>query len=305
MKVLITGSASRLAAALLPKLAADARVKHLIGVDRREPAFRDARYTQVLLDTRSNEIAAVLKDVDAVVHLATSASLRLAERRAINVAGTQNVARSAMAQGVRQFIFLSTAAVYELPPRTRVIDESHPRRAWPGLGYAEDCMEIEVWLDGWEREQSALSVIRLRPHLVVGPHAPSLLRMALAAPVYIPLTDRPRLQCVHEDDVVQAIMSALYHETGGAFNLACADSATLEELKRMRHRWLLPLAFPLARTALRLAAHAGSDVSPAWLEALRYNIVLNTTRARKELHWRPRHDSIAACLDGATVKKNG
>jgi len=59
VRVLVTGSASRLAAVLLPRLAADERVKQIIGVDRRETTFRDPRYTQVLLDTRSAELAAV------------------------------------------------------------------------------------------------------------------------------------------------------------------------------------------------------------------------------------------------------
>lgn len=295
MKVLVTGSASRLATVLLPRLAADERVRQIIGVDRREAEFRDPRYTQVLLDTRSPNLAPVLKHVDAVIHLALASNDP--ERRAINLIGTQNVARLALAQGARRFVWLSSAAVYELPPRARVMNESHPRRAWPGIGYAEDCVETEAWLDTFEHDPANFTVIRLRPHLIVGPHLPRFVRASLTAPFYIPFTDRPRLQCVHEDDVAQALVVALYQDARGAFNLACADSATFEEIKRMQHRLLLPLAFPLARSLTRLGARLGSGIEPAWIEALRYNLVLDTSRARKQLNWRPRHDTIAACLD--------
>ncbi len=302
MRVLVTGSASRLAAALLPRLAADERIKHIIGVDQHESRFSDPRYTQVLLDLRSPELAPVLKGVDAVVHLAVRASGP--ERRAVNVEGAQNLAQFARAQGARRFIFLSSAAVYELPPRARAMTESHPRRAWRGIGYAEDCTEIEEWLDRFN-DDAAFAVVRLRPHLIVGARMRPFLRALVAAPIQIPLTDRPRLQCVHEDDVVEAIVAALYQDVRGAFNLACADAATLEEIKRMQHRLSLPLAFPLARALLRLAARLGAGTDPAWIEALRYNLVLDTTRARKQLGWRPRYDSVAACIGAGKSKANG
>lgn len=304
MRVLVTGSASRLGHVLLPRLSADDRIKQIIGVDLRDTAFRDPRYTQVLLDTRSAELATVLKGADAVVHLATVARPRgagperrdRATMRAINVVGTQNVAQLAYAQGVRRLVFVSSAALYELPPRARVISESHPRRAWPGIGYADDCFEVEAWLDEFDQDRANFTVVRLRPHFIVGRN--TFVRGIIAAPFYIPLTDRPRLQCVHEDDVVQAIIAALYQDVRGAFNLACADSATLEEIKRMQHRLLVPLAFPLARGLLRLAARVGGSTDPAWIEALRYNLILDTARARKQLRWRPRYDSVMACIAG-------
>lgn len=302
MKVLVTGSASRLAAALLPRLAADERIRHIIGVDERESTFHDPRYTQVLLDIRSLELAPVLRGVDAVVHLAISE--RGPERRAANVQGAQNAAQLAHAQGARRFVFVSSAAVYELPPRSRAMTESHPRRAWPGIGYAEDCTEIEEWLDRFN-DDAGFAVVRLRPHFIVGPRTRRFVRALIAAPINIPLTDRPRLQCVHEDDVAEAIVAALYQDARGAFNLACADAATLEEIKRMQRRLLLPLAFPLARALLRLAARSGAGTDAAWIEALRYNLVLDTTRARKQLGWRPRYDSVAACIGATKAKMNG
>ena len=313
LRVLVTGSASRLAATLLPQLAADDRIEQIIGVDLRTTAFRDPRYTQVLLDTRSAELVTVLKGTDAVVHLAMVAHPQGTQpeprdrgtMHTINVVGTQNVAQLAHAQGVRRFVFVSSPAVYELPPRARVISESHPRQAWPGIGYADDCVEVEAWLDDFDQDRANFTVVRLRPHFIIGRNTRPFVRGIIAAPFYIPLTDRPRLQCVHEDDVAQAIIAALYQDARGAFNLACADSATLEEIKRMQHRLLVPLAFPLARGLLRLATRVGVNAEPAWIEALRYNLILDTTRARKQLRWRPRYDSVMACIGAGKAGPGG
>ncbi len=73
----------------------------------------------------------------------------------------------------------------------------------------------------------------------------------------------------------------------------------------MQRRLLLPLALPLARALMRAARRFGAGTDPAWIEALRYNLVLDTTRARKQLGWRPRYDSVAACIGAMKAKANG
>jgi len=309
VKILVTGSASALAAAVLPALAADARITHIIGIDRGETAFRHTRFTQVLLDLRSPLLARVLSDVDAVVHLAFAAMNRGAidrgTMRDMNVGGTQNVVQLAAQQRVARVIILSSAGIYELPARERVISETHPRQALPGFAYAEDKVAIEHWLDGFEPSAPRTTVVRLRPHVIVGPNASRDRRGLMRLPVYVRLTDPPpRVQCVHEDDVARAIVAAIFKDVKGAFNLACADALPLREIQRLRHALALPLPFPLARAVLRLAWRSGVGADPAWVEALRYHLVLDTNRARNRLGWRPAYDSVRKCL-GPQVKKDG
>lgn len=301
MKVLVTGASARLARALLPRLAAQPEVEQILGVDRRAPVFRDPRYTHVLLDVRSAQLARLMAGIDAVVHLAfvvMHGDLG-AERhdraliRELNLAGGQNVFRSAAAARVPAVVLVSSAAVYELPARERPIPEAHPRKPLPGFAYAEDKIALEDWLDGFERGHGEMRIVRLRPHAILGPHAQPYLRLLARLPFYVRLSDpAPRLQLVHEADVVSAILAALARDVNGAFNLATADAATLREMKPFG----VPLPFPLARALVRLAWRLGRGTEPAWFEGLRHELVLDTSRARRRLGWRPRYDTVAACI---------
>lgn len=307
MKVLVTGAGSKLAAVVLPHLAGDERVAHIVGLDRAETAFRHPRFTQVLLDIRSPLVARVLTDVDAVIHLAVTPmrhgggpeGVDRALMHNLNVGGTQNLAQLAAERRVARFILVSSAAVYELPARERIITEAHPRRALPGFAYAEDLIAVENLLDTLEPQYPRLAIVRLRPHVIVGPsHARALMRL----PVYVRVTEPPpRVQCVHEDDLARAVVAALFKDAKGAFNLACADALPLREMQRLRHHVAIPLPFPLARALLRLAWRLGASNDPAWVEALRHHLVLDTSRARNRLGWRPAYDSVRKCLSPGTA----
>ncbi len=304
MRIVVTGTRSNLARALLPLLVADERFTEIIGIDRREAAFQHKRFTQVLLDTRSPQIGRVMAGANAVVHLASTEPGDSTEerqnhtlRRDINVSGGQNVFRCAAQQRVGSVVHLSSAAVYALPARRRPIDEQQPRKALPGFGLAEDQVALEDWLDAFEQEHPAVRVVRLRPHLIVGAQGPPAVRRLLRAPFSPRLSGRPpRLQCVHAADLAHAVLQGLLKDVAGAFNLACANAATLREMQRMVGGGAVPLPFPLAYRLLHLAARFGKGIEPSWAEALRHEIVLDTNRARRLLGWKPRYDSVQSCL---------
>lgn len=306
MKLLVTASASPLATALLPTLAADERIEQIIGLDERETDFAGDRFTQVLLDSRSPQVTRLVAGMDAVLHLGTAATLdiRRVERRDrgligdFSVHGAQNLFRCAVEQGVRCLVHVSTAAVYALPARQRPITEQHARAPLPGFAWAENQVALENWLDALAGEMAATRLVRLRPHLIVGRRASPRIRRLLGAPFSIRLAGRaPRLQCVHVDDLARAILQALFRrDAEGAFNLACSNAVTLQDMQRVRGRGLLPLPFPVVYQMLRLTSRLGLGQAPTWMETLRHEIVLDTTRARRRLGWKPQYDTVEACL---------
>lgn len=304
MKVIVTGSACRLARTLLPILAADERIEQIIGIDGATSDFEHARFTQVLLDTRSPQIARVMAGMDAVVHLATAAASgagkeredRVALRDA-NVNGGQNVFRCAAQQGVSCIVHLSSAAVYALPARRHPVDETHPRAALPGFAWAEDQVALEEWLDPFAQAHPGVRLVRLRPHFVVGAHGSALVRRLLRALFSVRLAGAaPRLQCVHAVDVAHAIQQALFSDARGAFNLACANAATLRDMQRFAGGGALPLPFPLIYRLLQLLWRLGFGSRPTWLEGLRHELVLDTRHTRRALGWKPQYDSVQACV---------
>jgi UDP-glucose 4-epimerase len=297
MRVAVTGSASCLARVLLPRLCDDPRVTEVVGIDLRAPRLRHPRLTPVTLDVRAPALGDVLGGIDALVHLAfvvmqADLGRRRNDRalmRDINVGGSINVFNRAAAAGVRRIVHLSSAAVYRLDG-TVPMTESHPRAALAGFHYGADKAAVEDWLDGFERDQQRIGVVRLRPHAILGPQAQPFLRALLRLPFY-PALPAPLTQCVHEDDVAAAILLALFGDARGAFNLACGEARPYHELLRARHRVAVPLPWGAVQRLFTLGWRwFGWGTHPGWLAGLRRSVVLDSTRARRELGWRPRHD---------------
>ena len=305
MRILVTGAASQLGRVLLPRLLATAGVHSVIGLDLRPVAFKHPRFAYVRADIRSPDLGLHLADIDAVIHLAFvvlqshlgPARFDRETMRDINVAGSQNVCNLAAAAGVKHLIHLSSAAVYALPARGDAIAEDHPRAPLPGFGYAEDKVAVEDWLDAFERVNPHVRLVRLRPHAIVGPCAQPFLKQLLRMPLYPHLPEpAPRLQCVHEEDVVAAIRLALLNPARGAFNLATGDHISLRELKRQLHPLALPVPLKWLRAGLAFAWRRfnwGTD--PAWAAGIQHSLVLDITRARKELGWVPRYGVVHTC----------
>ncbi|MFL6655917.1 MAG: NAD-dependent epimerase/dehydratase family protein [Sulfurifustis sp.] len=309
MKIIVTGSSSPLAGALLPLFAADERIDQIIGLDRSETTFSDSRFTQVLLDLASPHAARVLAGADALVHLALAAEPDDAEAaprdapsaEAFYVGSAQNIFRAAVEQGVPRLVHLSSAVAYGVPARAQPIGEEHPRAALPGFAWAAHLVAFEEWLDIHETAHPETRVIRLRPHLIVGRRAMPAVRTLLRAPFSVRFAGRtPRLQCVHVDDVAQAILRSLERpDAAGAFNLACADAAPFAQMQQRAGGGHVPLPFAAAYQWCRLSRRFGQGADPDWLEWLRHDVVLDSSRARRRLDWRPRYDSTEACLRAA------
>jgi len=285
MNVLVTGSASGFAQILLARLATDPDIELIIGVDRHESAFTHERYVQVVLDLRSPLLARVLRDMQAVIHLAPAAGDDAAARGEV-LETAQNLYTHALAAGTHHLIHLSSALVYNARGDI-AMDEKSARGAVPGCAAAEALQTVEDWLDDFEAAHPAPRLVRLRPHWLVGPHSDSVLARLLRQRLILKDTTA-RLQCVHEADVVEAIVRALHSETRGAFNLACSESITLPAMHRQA-RWLR-----LPATA-RLLAHR-LDTAPGCIDALSRSLVLDSARARAELGWQPRYDRVRDIL---------
>lgn len=303
MKILVTGAAAHLARPLLPRLLDDPRVASVTGVDLRPSGFCHPRYRELHLDIRDPALAEHLRGVDAVVHLAfvvlRSALGRHRRDRAliydINVNGSIHVFAQAAAAGVRHIVHLSSAAVYGAwPDNPPLMDETQPLRAMPGFAYAEDKIAVERWLDAFVTTHPALRVVRLRPHVIIGPQCQPMLRFLLAQPFYPALpVPHPLCQCVWEDDVAEAIIAAVFSPARGCYNLGAQPALPFRDMLRASGRRVMPVPFRLARIAQHLLWHvAGIGEEPGWLDGMRYSLAVDSTKALAELGWRPTISTI-------------
>ena len=305
MKVVVTGSAGHLAQALIPRLLRDPGIETVIGIDLAEHDFPDSRFHPVRGDVRSAEIGEHLAGADVLIHMAFvlmggrlgHARHRRDTVRAVNVEGSRNVFTRARAAGIGRLIFVSSASVYGAwPDNPHLMDESQPLRAMPGFAYAEDKVAVEQWLDTFEQAHPGTSILRMRPHVILGPHAHPLLKALLRQPCYPRLKHPALTQCVWEDDVADAITLALRHGNPGAYNLAADGAMSFRDMIHLTHRFSLPLPLSLAALAHRLAWWLLPEVGePGWVQGMQHDLAVDSTRARSELGWSPRY-SLSECV---------
>lgn len=293
MKVFVTGAASALARAVLPALCAHAHVSNVRGLDARAVRYTHSKFEAIRGAVGDDAVAGQLRGFDALVHLAFSTPRPDRDAAALfdlNVRAAHKLFHAARAAGMKRLVHVSTAAVYGAAIHA---NEQAALKPLPGFTYAEHHAHLEQLLS-IEFPECA----RLRPHIVLGPHAHSLLKLLLRQPFHLKLPEpQPLFQCVHEADVAQAIVICLERDARGAYNLAADESFSLRDALRARHRVSVGMQLATARRAVDFGARlAGRTSESAWLDALSQTLLVNCRRAIVELGWQRRYDGRETLL---------
>jgi nucleoside-diphosphate-sugar epimerase len=325
LTVAVTGPTGTFGFGLMPLLQADKRVGRIIGIARRpfdpaEHGWHKMRYRQG--DVRD---PAVLEEAfagaDVVVHLAFMITGNASREtiRAINVQGTLNVFRAAASAGAQRFVYASSVAAYGFHrDNPRGMTESWPVRPAAHLFYAQEKAELEQLLGEESDAHPELALYLLRPPVVLGPHAmgaKDMLPAPLAAlgrgvaglvgrlPVGLPvITPEIPIQLIHEQDVGQALLLCVVAAgPPGAYNISGDGLLTATDVARELGLSALPVpARPVQMAARALSALTRLPFAPPaseWIEAASHPAIMDTTKAKDELGWRPRYTGLQALRD--------
>ena len=175
MKALVTGANGFVGLAVLQRLNAMSGVQAVGGV-RRAAEFLDTVATVMEVGdlTAQTNWSLALAGMDVVVHAAARVHVMhnteadpLTAFRAVNVAGTLNLARQAAAAGVKRFVFVSSVKVNGESTQTgRAFTETDAPN--PQDAYGQSKHEAEVGLRQLAAE-TGMEVVIIRPPLVYGP----------------------------------------------------------------------------------------------------------------------------------------
>jgi nucleoside-diphosphate-sugar epimerase len=322
LTVAVTGPTGTFGAGLMPLLQDDDRISRVIGMARRpfDPAVRGWTKMEYRRgDVRDPEaLAEAFSGTDVVVHLAFLISGNASREtiRAINVDGTLNVFRAAAAAGARRFVYASSVAAYGFhADNPELIDEDWPVRPAARLFYAQEKAELEDLLHREARTAPELALYLLRPPVVLGPNAVGAkdLLPGPLAPLGRRLFGRPRrlpvplpllvpehpLQLIHEEDVGQALQLCVVGAgPPGAYNIAGEGVVTAADVAR--EFGALPIRLPAGpgQAAARVVSRLPFLPPVAeWVEAASRPAIMDTTRAREQLGWRPRYTGLEALRD--------
>jgi nucleoside-diphosphate-sugar epimerase len=319
LTVAVTGPTGTFGAGLIPQLQGEDRIARIIGIARRpfDPAERGWSKMEYRQGDVRDPVALreAFTGADVVVHLAflITGNASRETTRAINVDGTLNAFRAAAAAGAQRFVYASSVAAYgfgaDIPDR---ISEDWPTRPAHRLFYAQEKAELEALLDEESAEHPELALYLLRPPIVLGPNAVGAKDVLPGplAPLGRRLFGRPRrlpfpvpviapqhpMQFIHEDDVGRALLLCVVAAgPPGAYNIAGDGVVTTVDVAR--EFGALPIPVPAAPG--QAAARAVSRLPflpPAaeWVEAASRPVIMDTSRAREQLGWRPRYSGLEA-----------
>ena len=318
----MTGPTGTFGFGLVPLLEAAPAVSEIIGVARSpfDPAghgWHKMTYRQG--DVRDQDLLAeAFAGADVVVHLAFMVVGDANEEtiREINVQGTLNAFRAAAAAGADRFVYASSVAAYGFHADNPLgMTEDWPTRPADHFFYAQEKAELEELLTAEAAMHPKTDLYLLRPPIVLGPHAVggkgALLgvlaalmgtvgsvarRVRVPLPVVVP--DIP-VQFIHEDDVGHAFMQCILGAgPSGSYNIAGDGVVTGGDIAR--ELGFMPLrapASPVARLARGVAGLPLPGFVPpvtGWAAALSHPSIMDTSKAKDQLGWQPRHSSLDA-----------
>jgi UDP-glucose 4-epimerase len=316
VRVVVTGASGNVGTSVLRSFVGEPTVETVVGIARRRPRLELPKTEWVAADVAEDDLVGVFRGADAVVHLAwliqPSRDRKLLWH--VNVEGSARVFRAVADAGVPALVYASSVGAYSPGPKDRSVGEDWPTNGVWTNAYSRQKCEVERRLDQFEREHPEIRSVRLRPALIfkresateqrrlfAGPLLPgSLLRPGLIP--FVPVIPELVFQAVHSHDVGDAYRLAVLRDVRGAFNIAAGPplgTTTIARLLRARTFRMSPRS---VRALAALAWHARLTPIPAnWLDLALAAPLLDTTRARKELGWEPRHsgdETLADLLEG-------
>ncbi|MEV4313897.1 NAD-dependent epimerase/dehydratase family protein [Actinocrispum sp. NPDC049592] len=306
-RVVVLGATGNVGTSVVRSLVADPEVGSVVGVARRIPDWTLPRLTWAEADIRKDDLTPLFRGADVVVHL--SWLFQPTHQPKVtwdnNVRGSIRVFEAVAEAGVPALVYASSVGAYSPGPKDTPVDESWPTHGWAEAAYPREKAYLERVLDAFEPAHPGVRVVRMRPGFIFKQGAASQQRRLFAGP-FLPnklvqalpvIPDLPGLvfQALHTEDAAEAYRLAALQNVRGAFNIAAEPAVDAKVLAEcLKATVVRAPAWPV-RAALTAAwALHLVPASPGLFETVLQLPVMDTTRARIELGWTPRHSAQEA-----------
>ncbi len=301
-RVLVTGLGTFWGGRVAQALEADPSVEVIVGLDTREPTVELERTEYVRSDENYSILSRIVRatKVDTIVHtflVVDSTMMRAKQMHEINVIGTMNLFAAASAAGstVRDVVVKSSTYVYgatELDPYFFTEDMSRSKTACTRV--ERNLESIEAYVRDFAIDNPHVNVSMLRFSNVLGDDIVTPVSRALSLPAVPSIMGYdPRMQFVHEHDVIRALLYVLDHRLPGIYNVAGDGLLPWTEVAALcgKKTWPLPpVGTELAAMPLR---RLGVELPGELLSLLRYGRGVDN-RKLKEAGFSYRYTSAGA-----------
>lgn len=228
----------------------------------------------------------------------------------VNVRATDQLARAAVKQGCKKFVYLSTSAVYGSGPFE---DMTEAGRLAPDTPYGASKLQCEHLL---AERHDFNQLILLRPSIVFGPgdrgNMIALVRQIAGGKYFHIAGNKARKSVIYADDLAKAIQMLVEKHSVGTFTFNVANPQSIDLLQLsdvialgLGKDTIKSLPEPLLRAGASLASAAlgtRSPVTNARLDKLKTSTTLNTKAIQSFVGFKPAYsieDAIAAEINWA------
>ena len=325
MRVCVTGGTGFLGGFLVRDLLAKgAKVVVLARPSPRADALRAAGVEIVHGDLGNSEaISHAVGGAEVVYHLAAKVgAAKYKEYFEINVAGTERVVTACAEQGVGQFVYASSLAVYGPAREGERIDESTPFDEHPELRdpYAQSKIAADRLVSSLAKK-SGLPTVILREGIIFGPGRAlpnGIFAFRLGKTSIVFGGPQNRFPMNYVENIVDAMQVAAASGTGlREYNVLDDDDLTLgryHELKdamdhsktRFSSPWPLYVASPITEALRKIVPMGDLRLSRHQLRRALQNRWYDTRRIRETTGWKPRltlEDGVRRTVDVAAASK--
>jgi UDP-glucose 4-epimerase len=294
--VTITGVSGYIGSLLLKRIAQEAEVERIIGIDIKEPSFKSPKFTFIKHDVRQPfEDIFIDSKCDTAIHLAfIVAPIRDEGKvRQINIEGSQNFLNACASAKVEQVFYLGSHTEYGAHVNNPdFFTEDMPLNPNADYPYPVDKAQVDIMFQEFAKDNPHTYVTIGRTVAVTGPCGDACGLTVLFLPVMIKAKGKnPLWQFIHEEDMAELVVRLLKGKKGGIYNLAGDGGLTYHQMIKKLGKpsitlpsWLLYRGIQLTwKLRLQSRGQAGG------LFLLEYPIIVSNEKVKKETGYKLRY----------------
>lgn len=184
------------------------------------------------------------------------------------------------------------------------LKEDSPLRPLRDFQYSWDKAEAERILQDFAASHHDVCITILRSCPVIGPNAANSVVTSMFKPIMIGVAGYdPPMQFVHEDDLVEIMMTFLKQKKGGIFNAAADGEIRYSEVARLSGRRIIALPERILGIVMGFswALRLQNESPTSGLEFIKYPPIVSTEKLKSEMGFQfgySSRDALASFVSG-------
>jgi len=294
--VAITGVSGYLGTLLAKRLAQEAEVERIIGMDIKEPSFTSPKFTFIKHDVRQPFADIFINNkIDTAIHFAFIVIPVRDEHRAheINIKGSQNFLDASTQAKVQQIFYMGSYTAYGAwHDNPKIFTEETPLKPNLDYPYPSDKAKVDHMFQKFAAEHPAIKVTIGRTAAVTGPGGEACGLKVMFLPIMVKAMGyESTWQFIHEDDLVDIVTLLAKLRKAGIYNFTADGALKYTEIIKLIGKPSISLPSWLLYWGVRIgwSLRLQSKAQAGAVHILKYSILMSGEKLIKELGYKYRY----------------